>query len=87
MALTTAVATVLADIGTMEDVAIRDLYKQMKAAWAVAHASGLSTVSYSLPTGVTRSIGVAEALQAIKTLQELCAADEGGVVFQTAELQ
>lgn len=86
MALAASVATVLEDIRAMDEVAIRDLYKQMKGAWAIAHASGLASVSWTLPTGVTRTIGLAEALQAIKALQELIAADEGSFVAQKAEM-
>jgi hypothetical protein len=86
MALAASVATVLDDIRAMDEVAIRDLYKQLKGAWAIAHASGLATVTWTLPTGITRTIAVPEALQALTALQALIGADEGGIVFQTAEL-
>jgi hypothetical protein len=86
MTLSASVTTVLNDLAQMDDVAIRDLYKQMKAAWLVAHANGLAVVTWTLPTGVSRSISTTDALAALRTLQELMAADEGSFIAQPAEL-
>ncbi|MBN8524601.1 MAG: hypothetical protein J0M02_04615 [Planctomycetes bacterium] len=86
MALSDAALTALSDPDATPDVTARQLYKQIKAAWLVAHASGLAIVTYTLPTGVSRTISIAEAITATKALRDLVAFDDGDVVFQTAEL-
>jgi hypothetical protein len=86
MALSDSARTALNDVAAMDEVSIRDLYKQLKAGWLVAHASGLAVVTWTLPTGVSRTLGLAEAMSALQALQAMIGQDEGGIVFQTAEL-
>ena len=86
MALADDVQTALNDIESCPEASIRQLYKQLKNAWALAHARGLAVVTYNLPTGVSRTIGLDAALRALETMQRMIGSDEGGIVFQTAEM-
>lgn len=87
MAFSDSVATVLADIDGQQEATIAQLYKQLKNAVAVARASGLALVTYTLPTGVSRTIEVESAVAQLKVLSELLAVEQGGVVFQPAEFR
>lgn len=87
MAFADTVASVLADIDSQQEASIAQLYKQLKNAIAVARASGLAMVSYTLPSGVSRQLEITEATAALKALSDLLATEQGGVVFQPAEFR
>jgi hypothetical protein len=86
MALADDVLAAINDVESCPEASIRQLYKQLKNAWVLAHAKGLAVVTYTLPTGISRTIAVDAALRAMQMMQDMIAADEGGVVFQAGEL-
>jgi hypothetical protein len=81
MALADKVALIQADLAALSGaVTYRNLVDQLKAAIAVAQANGLAAVSVTLPTGTALSYPTLNvALMALEKLEEMAAAEEGGM--------
>lgn len=87
MSLADQVAPIAADLAALAGaVTYRNLADQLKAAIAVAQASGLAPISVSLPTGVVLSYpSINVALLALETLERLAGEEAGG--FATSRLR